>query len=38
MDDQLHPGGLGNAANENVRGVDVTARLDWQWLNAAGAV
>jgi iron complex outermembrane receptor protein len=25
--------GLVNAANENVRGVDVTARLDWQWLN-----
>jgi iron complex outermembrane receptor protein len=25
--------GLVNAANENVRGVDITARIDWQWLN-----
>jgi iron complex outermembrane receptor protein len=25
--------GLVNAANENVRGVDVGARLDWNWLN-----
>jgi len=25
--------GLVNAANENVRGIDITGRLDWNWLN-----